>query len=87
MADEKNASRLSDREASQNKNQTASQDTRRCECPRSGDLWNCAGRPDMVSHPDGRRCELGELVRLGTDRDVRGELAELLALAGGGDNA
>lgn len=85
MSDEKNGSRFATQEPPQNHNQTAPKSTRRCECPRTRDLWICAGRPDMVSHPDGRRCELGELVRLGTDRDVRGKLAELLA--GGGDNA
>jgi hypothetical protein len=87
MADKTNGPRLTDQEPSQTLTQTASQDTARCACPRSGDLWQCAGRPEMVSAPDGRRCELGELARLGTDHDVRGPLAAALGVAGGGDNA
>jgi hypothetical protein len=84
MADKTNGPRLTSESRSQTTTKTTVKSTGRCECPRSGDLWLCAGRPDMVAHPDGRRCELGALVRLGTDHDVRGELTAMLA-AGGGD--
>lgn len=39
-----------------------------CDCPRLCDLWRCRGRPDLDVDPEGRQCELGELVRTtGTD--------------------
>lgn len=84
MADKENAPRKEEERGASKVFRSSSQDTvsSACQCPRSGDLWQCAGRPELVSDPDGRRCELGGLVALGTDHDVRGELAALLA---GGD--
>lgn len=49
-----------------------------CRCPRQGDLWLCAGRPGLVSHPDGSQCALGATIRL-TGRDI--DPRELLARA------
>lgn len=50
-----------------------------CRCPRSNDLWLCAGRPDLTHHPDGSRCALGATVRAtGSDHDPREQLARAL---------
>lgn len=54
-----------------------------CRCPRSSDLWLCAGRPELVRHPDGSRCALGATVAAsGNDHDPRGELIRALKEAG-----
>lgn len=85
MASKQNGSRLTSESRPQTTTKTAVKSTPACKCPRSRDLWMCEGRPELVSDAEGRRCELGGLVKLGTDHDVRGELAEMLA--GGGDDA
>jgi len=50
-----------------------------CRCARTGDLWACQGRPELVSHPDGAKCSLGATVRAsGNDHDLREELERAL---------
>lgn len=50
-----------------------------CRCPRQGDLWLCAGRPDLECDPAGNQCALGAAIRLtGRDTDPRELLARAL---------
>ena len=56
-----------------------------CRCPRTGDLWQCAGRPELTNDPDGNRCTLSATVAAsGSDHDPREELARALEEGGSG---